>query len=77
MERLDGYHGIWFTLDQFYPYGDKYSGGLGTYTAKHCPLAIHDTTVAILGQAQREGVSTEIVARRRARALLAAEAPTE
>lgn len=24
-----------------FPYGDKYSGGLGTYTAKHTPLAIH------------------------------------
>ncbi|MEM9588372.1 MAG: BNR-4 repeat-containing protein, partial [Planctomycetota bacterium] len=24
-----------------FPYGDKYSGGLATYTAKHVPLAIH------------------------------------
>jgi len=24
-----------------FPYGDKYSGGLGTYTAKHNPLAIY------------------------------------
>jgi hypothetical protein len=24
-----------------FPYGDKYSGGLGTYTAKHVPLAIY------------------------------------
>jgi hypothetical protein len=24
-----------------FPYGDKYSGGLGTYTAKHTPLAIY------------------------------------
>ncbi|NQT12298.1 MAG: hypothetical protein HQ582_06105, partial [Planctomycetes bacterium] len=40
----DGYRGIWFTLGQysdtpyakrFWDYGDKYSGGLGTYTAKH------------------------------------------
>ncbi|WP_154857405.1 BNR-4 repeat-containing protein [Cyclobacterium xiamenense] len=37
----DGYKGIWFTLGQFSEYGDKYSGGLGTYTAKHIPLAIH------------------------------------
>ena len=29
----DGYKGIWFTLGQFSEYGDKYSGGLGTYTA--------------------------------------------
>lgn len=37
---VDGYKGIWFTLGQFYEFGDKYSGGLGTYTAKHKPLAI-------------------------------------
>ncbi len=45
MERLDGYYGIWFTLDQFYTHGDKYSGGLATYTAKHCPLALYDEAV--------------------------------
>lgn len=28
-----------------FPYGDKYSGGLGTYTAKHTPLAIHSAEV--------------------------------
>ncbi len=39
--EADGYKGIWFTLGQFYDYGDKYSGGLGTYTAKHKPLAIY------------------------------------
>ncbi len=39
--KIDGYKGIWFTLGQFYDYGDKYSGGLGTYTAKHVPLAIY------------------------------------
>lgn len=38
---VDGYRGIWFTLGQFSDYGDKYSGGLGTYTAKHKPLAIY------------------------------------
>ena len=37
----DGYRGIWFTLGQFCEYGDKYSGGLGTYTAKHVPLAVY------------------------------------
>ena len=37
----EGYRGIWFTLGQFYEYGDKYSGGLGTYTAKHIPLAFY------------------------------------
>lgn len=36
-----GYRGIWFELNQKFPYGDKYSGGLGTYTAKHIPLAIY------------------------------------
>lgn len=40
-ERADGYKGIWFTLNQFSEYGDKYSGGLGTYTANHIPIAIY------------------------------------
>jgi hypothetical protein len=40
-QHIKGYRGIWFTLGQFYEYGDKYSGGLGTYTAKHKPLAIY------------------------------------
>ena len=40
-QQADGYKGIWFTLGQFSEYGDKYSGGLGTYTAKHIPLAIY------------------------------------
>lgn len=39
--RVDGYRGIWFTLNQFSKWGDKYSGGLGTYTADHMPLAIY------------------------------------
>ncbi len=43
---IDGYRGIWFTLGQFQPdYGDKYSGGLGTYTAKHIPLAVYSKEV--------------------------------
>lgn len=37
----NGYKGIWFTLGQFSDYGDKYSGGLGTYTADHIPVAIY------------------------------------
>lgn len=37
----DGYRGIWFTLGQFSKHGDKYSGGLGTYTANHIPLAVY------------------------------------
>lgn len=40
--KAEGYRGIWFTLGQVNTeYGDKYSGGLGTYTAKHIPLAIY------------------------------------
>ncbi len=52
--KADGYRGIWFTLGQYsddpstfgdprkhWEYGDKYSGGLGTYTAKHVPIAIY------------------------------------
>ena len=44
-QKVDGYKGIWFTLGQFSEYGDKYSGGLGTYTAKHIPLAIYAAEV--------------------------------
>lgn len=44
-EAVDGYKGIWFTLGQFSKYGDKYSGGLGTYTAHHSPLAIYAPAV--------------------------------
>ena len=39
--KFDGYRPIWFELNQKYEYGDKYSGALGTYTAKHVPLAIY------------------------------------
>lgn len=39
--RAEGYRGIWFTLGQFSAYGDKYSGGLGTYTSSHVPVAIY------------------------------------
>ena len=37
-QTVDGYRGIWFTLGQMKKYGDKYSGGLGTYTMKHIPM---------------------------------------
>ena len=43
--RAAGYRGIWFTLGQFSEYGDKYSGGLGTYTASHNPLAVYAPAV--------------------------------
>jgi hypothetical protein len=38
---MPGYQGIWFELGQKGEYGDKYSGGLGTYTAKHRPIAVY------------------------------------
>lgn len=44
--HINGYRGIWFTLGQFQSeYGDKYSGGLATYTAKHVPLAVYAPAV--------------------------------
>lgn len=43
--RADGYKGIWFTLGQYSAYGDKYSGGLGTYTSSHVPVAIYSKAV--------------------------------
>ncbi len=43
--RDDGYRGIWFTLGQKSAFGDKYSGGLGTYTANHVPLALYAKAV--------------------------------
>ncbi len=43
-QKADGYKGIWFTLGQFSAYGDKYSGGLGTYTANHIPVAVYSKT---------------------------------
>ncbi len=44
-QKIDGYRGIWFELGQKLPYGDKYSGGLGTYTADHIPMAIYAPAV--------------------------------
>ena len=35
--NIPGYRGIWFDLGQRSAHGSKYSGGLGTYTAKHWP----------------------------------------
>lgn len=37
----DGYRGIWFDLGQANAYGSKYSGGLGTYTCSHVPMAVY------------------------------------
>ncbi|BFK45425.1 BNR-4 repeat-containing protein [Alistipes sp. i18-0019-D1] len=40
--QADGYRGIWFTIGQARSaYGAKYSGGLGTYTMKHIPMAVY------------------------------------
>ena len=44
-QTVPGYRGIWFTLGQFTTYGDKYSGGLGTYTAHHMPIALYAPAV--------------------------------
>jgi hypothetical protein len=41
LKTMDGYKGIWFTLGQFSQFGDKYSGGLGTYTSSHIPIAVY------------------------------------
>lgn len=55
-DRDDGYRGIWFTLGQKTPHGDKYSGGLGTYTANHVPMAVYarevDKTFFVYGGAK-------------------------
>ena len=45
-QTVDGYRGIWFTIGQSKSeYGDKYSGGLGTYTMKHIPMAVYSPEV--------------------------------
>jgi hypothetical protein len=41
IRKIGGFKGIWFDLGQSSEYGSKYSGGLGTYTAKHVPLAVY------------------------------------
>ena len=56
--KIDGYRPIWFELNQKYEFGDKYSGALGTYTAKHVPLAIYapeaDKTFFVFGGTKSE-----------------------
>ena len=55
--KFDGYKGIWFELNQKYELGDKYSGALSTYTAKHMPLAVYSAeankTFFVYGGKQR------------------------
>ena len=42
VEKADGYRGIWYyNQPQKDEYVYKYSGGLGTYCAKHRPLAVY------------------------------------
>jgi hypothetical protein len=46
LPTADGYQGIWyFNQPSNDEYKYKYSGGLGTYCAKHIPLAIHAPAV--------------------------------
>ncbi|OAM91273.1 hypothetical protein AW736_04160 [Termitidicoccus mucosus] len=42
---VNGYRGIWYALGYVYEHGDKYSGGLGTYTADHVPMAVYAPAV--------------------------------
>ncbi len=55
--QTDGYRGIWYTLRQFSEHGAKYSGGLGTYTANHRPMAVYapevDKTFFVYGGSVR------------------------
>jgi hypothetical protein len=44
-QKVNGYKGIWYELNQKHNGKDKYSGGLGTYTAKHMPLAVYSSVV--------------------------------
>ncbi len=59
LRRIDGYRGIWFDLGQRSEFGPKYSGGLGTYTAKHHPLAVYaekvDKTFFVYGGTTEAG----------------------
>lgn len=64
---VDGYHGIWYynqATDDEYVY--KYSGGLGTYCAKHLPFAVHrpeaGKTFFTYGGADAEDGSLNIMA---------------
>lgn len=59
LPTVDGYRGIWFALGQVKTeYGDKYSGGLGTYTMKHIPMAVYapeaEKTFFVYGGTPRE-----------------------
>jgi hypothetical protein len=55
--KVNGYRGIWHTQNEPHKWGDKYSGGLGTYTSNHLPLAIYvgevDKTFFVYGGTTR------------------------
>jgi hypothetical protein len=60
--RADGYRGIWYAnqaTEDEYVY--KYSGGLGTYCAKHIPMAVYaeevNKTFFVYGGARDDGKS--------------------
>ena len=40
-QKADGYKGLWFKFGQQWEYGYKYSGGLGTFSSQHQPIAIY------------------------------------
>ena len=45
-QKADGYRGVWYQNGKLNnEFGFKYSGGLGTYCAKHKPLAVYCPTV--------------------------------
>jgi len=59
-KEIDGYKGLWYSvLQRESDYGDKYSGGLATYTAKHRPMAIYskesDKTFFVYGGTPAKG----------------------
>lgn len=59
-QEIDGYRGLWYTVHQRESdYGDKYSGGLATYTAKHRPMAVYskeaDKTFFVYGGTPENG----------------------
>ncbi len=59
LSTADGYRGIWYSNQpQKNEYVYKYSGGLGTYCAKHAPLAIYapevDKTFFVYGGTDRK-----------------------
>jgi len=66
-EKATGYRGIWYYNQKVGPpYIYKYSGGLGTYCAKHIPLAVYapevDRTFFVYGGVSRMGPSGKLQA---------------